>query len=99
MAVAYHYWNHRDLEFDIYDGVRETYDGPLTMADDLTVINVTKDHIEVREATINHESWPQGTSTEWDTAPRGEPATGLMSDWLEQGKMKDMIPPPTQPID
>ncbi|UCC15110.1 MAG: MBL fold metallo-hydrolase, partial [Gammaproteobacteria bacterium] len=99
MAVAYHYWNHRDLEFDIYDGIRSTYDGPLTMADDLTVINVTKDHIEVREATINHDSWPQGTSTEWDTAPRGEPATGLMSEWLEQGKVKEMIPPPTQPID
>jgi ribonuclease Z len=35
MAVAYHYWNHRDIEFSIYDGVRETYDGPLTMANDL----------------------------------------------------------------
>jgi ribonuclease Z len=94
MAVAYHYWNHRDLEFDIYDGVRETYDGPLTLADDLTVINVTKEHIEVREATINHHAWPQGTSRAWDTAPRGEPATGLMSKWLEAGKLGDMIPPP-----
>jgi ribonuclease Z len=99
MAVAYHYWNHRDVEFAIYDGVRETYDGPLTMADDLTVINVTKDHIEVREATINHHSWPQGTSKAWDTAPRGEPATGLMSDWLVEGKIKDFIPPPTQSVD
>ena len=99
MAVAYHYWNHRDVEFGIYDGVRETYDGPLTMADDLTVINVTKNHIEVREATINHHSWPQGTSKAWDTAPRGEPATGLMSEWLVEGKIKEFIPPPTQPIE
>nr|NIP56335.1 MBL fold metallo-hydrolase [Phycisphaerae bacterium]NIR93582.1 MBL fold metallo-hydrolase [Gammaproteobacteria bacterium]NIU08799.1 MBL fold metallo-hydrolase [Phycisphaerae bacterium] len=37
MAVAYHYWNHRDLELRIHEGVRKTYDGPLTMADDLTV--------------------------------------------------------------
>lgn len=99
MAIAYHYWNHRDVEFGIYDGVRETYDGPLTMADDLTVINVTKNHIEVREATINHHSWPQGTSKAWDTAPRGEPATGLMSEWLVEGKIKEFIPPPTQPIE
>ncbi|NCF20059.1 MAG: MBL fold metallo-hydrolase [Haliea sp.] len=99
MAVAYHYWNHRDIEFSIYDGVRETYDGPLTMANDLTVINVTKDHIEVREASINHDAWPQGTSKAWDTAPRGEPATGLMSKWLLEGKIKEFIPPPTQPID
>ena len=99
MAVAYHYWNHRDVEFGIYDGVRKTYDGPLTMSDDLTVINVTTDHIEVREATINHDSWPQGTSKEWDTAHRGEPATGLMSEWLVKGKIEDFIPQPTQPID
>ena len=99
MAVAYHYWNHRDIELEIFKGVRKTYDGPLTMADDLTVMNVTKDHIEVREVTFNHEAWPQGTSKEWDTAPRGEPATSLMSEWLEEGALQGMIPPPTQPID
>ena len=99
MAVAYHYWNHRDIEFEIFEGVRKTYDGPLTMSDDLTVINVTKDQIEVREATIDHEAWAQGTSTEWDTAPRGDPATGLMADWLREGEVKGFNPPPTQPID
>jgi len=99
MAVAYHYWNHRDIELEIFEGVRKTYDGPLTMAADLTVINVTKEHIEVREVSFNHESWAQGTSTEWDTAPRGEPATGLMSDWLKKGEVKGINPPPTQPID
>lgn len=99
MAVAYHYWNHRDVEFEIYERVRQTYDGPLTMADDLTVLNVTKDHIEVREVTIDHEAWAQGTSTEWDTAPRGEPATGLMAEWLKSGEVKGFNPPPTQPID
>ena len=99
MAVAYHYWNHRDVELEIFEGVRSTYDGPLTMSDDLTVINVTKDHIEVREITFNHESWPQGTSKEWDTAPRSEPATGLSSEWLIDGKLDGIVPPPTQPID
>jgi ribonuclease Z len=99
MAVAYHYWNHRDVEFKIYEGVRRTYDGPLTMVDDLTVLNVTKDHIEVREVTFNHDSWPQGTSKEWATAPRGEPATGLMSDWLTKGKLEGFNPAPTQSID
>lgn len=98
MAVAYHYWNHRDVEFEIHEGIRETYDGPLALAADLTVINATKDHIEVREVTINHESWAQGTSKEWDTAPRGDPATGLMSEWLRKGELKGVNPPPTQPI-
>jgi ribonuclease Z len=99
MAVAYHYWNHRDLEFEIHQGVRKTYDGPLALADDLTVFNVTKDHIEVREVAFNHDSWPQGTSVEWDTAPRSEPATGLMAEWLKNGEIKGYNPPPKQPID
>ena len=99
MAVAYHYWNHRDIELEIFERVRKTYDGPLTMSDDLTVLNVTKDHIEVREVTFNHEAWPMGTSKAWDTAPRGEPATALMSEWLRKGELEGMIPPPTQPLD
>jgi ribonuclease Z len=99
MAVAYHYWNHRDVEFDIHERIRSTCDGPLTLADDLTVIYLTKDNIEVREVIINHDSWPQGTSREWDTAPRGEPATSLMSKWLEEGKLEGVVPPPKQPME
>jgi ribonuclease Z len=99
MAVAYHYWNHRDIELDMHQAIRKTYDGPLAMAADMTVINLTKDHVEVREVTFDHEAWPQGTSREWDTAPRGEPATGVMSDWLKAGTVKGMNPPPTQPLE
>ena len=99
MAVAYHYWNHRDLEFEIYEGIRKTYAGPLALAADMTVINVTKEDVVVREVTFNHEAWAQGTSREWDTAPRGEPATGVMSDWLKAGAVEGMNPPPTQPLE
>jgi ribonuclease Z len=98
LAVAYHYWNHRDIEFEIYEGIREAYDGPLAMAADLTVINLKKDIIKVREVSVNHEAWAQGTSKEWDTAPRGKPATSLMSDWLKKGQLMEMTPPPKQPM-
>jgi len=94
LAVAYHYWNHRDVEFEIFEGVRKVYDGPLAMANDLTVINVTKDHVEVREASVNHEAWAQGTSKEWDTAPRSALKDSLISDWLNDGKVNDFVPPP-----
>jgi len=99
MAVAYHYWNHRDIEFEMHQAIRKTYDGPLAMAADMTVINLTKDHVEVRQVTFDPEAWPQGTSREWDTAPRGEPATDVMSDWLKAGAVKGMNPPPTQPLE
>ena len=71
----------------------------VVLADDLTVFNLTKDHIEIREVTFNHDAWPQGTSKGWDTAPRGEPATNLMSDWLTKGELKGVNPPPTQPLE
>ena len=30
---------------------------------------------------------------------RGEPATGVMTDWLKKGELKGVNPPPTQPIE
>lgn len=85
LAVAHHYWNHRDLEFDIYAGIRETYDGPLALAADLTVINVTPDHIEVRQVSPDPTGWPQRANEEFNAAPRSERQKGLMSDWLKEG--------------
>jgi ribonuclease Z len=66
----------------------------LTLADDLTVFNVTKDHIEVRETIIDHSSWPVLASEEYNKAPRSERATGLMSDFVNAGKWEGFEPPP-----
>ncbi len=93
-AVGYHFWNHPDILPETLELVRSTYDGPLTLADDLTVFNVTKDHIEVRETTIDHSSWPVLASEEYNTAPRSERATGLMSDFVNEGKWEGFEPPP-----
>ena len=41
----------------------------------------------------------QGTSREWDTAPRGKLATGVMSDWLKAGTVTEMIIPPKEPLE
>ena len=38
--------------------VRKTYDGPLSLALDYMVWNVTKDDIEVRMAAKDEEVWP-----------------------------------------
>jgi len=39
--------------------VRLTYDGPLSMATDYMVWNITKDDIRVRMAVIDEDIWPQ----------------------------------------
>ena len=94
MAVAYHYWNHRDIEFEMHEKIRSTYDGPLTMAKDLTVWNVTADHLETRQVSINHEAWAQGPGPAWVKAPRSKPSTEKMSQFIREGRLDSFVPPP-----
>ena len=58
MAVAYHFQNDPDTAPRVQHGIRTTYDGPLSLATDFMVWNVTKDKIRVRMAVPNHESFP-----------------------------------------
>jgi ribonuclease Z len=58
MAVAYHFFNDFDTRERIGLGIRSTYDGPLTMATDYMVWNVTRDALEVREVHFNPDVWP-----------------------------------------
>ena len=57
MAVAYHFFNDFDTSTQIYERIRQTYDGPLSMADDFMVWNVTKDNIKVRMAVTEERTW------------------------------------------
>ena len=57
LAVAYHFFNEEGTRYDIYDRVRETYDGPLSMATDNMVWNITRDGIEERMAEATEQAW------------------------------------------
>jgi len=56
-AVAYHFFNEEETRYGIYEGVRETYDGPLSMATDLMTWNITRDGVRERMATVTEEAW------------------------------------------
>ncbi len=62
MAVAYHFFKDYDTTASINDRIRSTYDGPLSLAEDFMVWNVTKDEIKARMAYINPEVWPPPAS-------------------------------------
>jgi ribonuclease Z len=47
-----------DLLVPILDDLRATYDGPLALAQDLMVLNVTKDRITQRKAVLPDLAWP-----------------------------------------
>jgi len=56
-AIAYHFFNEADTLPTMLAMVRETYDGPLTMAEDNLVWNITKDSIRVRKCVSADEAW------------------------------------------
>jgi len=58
MAVAYHFFNDYDTSGDILQRIRTTYDGPLSLAVDYMVWNVTKKDIRARMAIIDEDVWP-----------------------------------------
>ena len=58
MAVAYHFFKDFNTAPDVYNEIRSTYDGPLTMAQDMMVWNVTKEDIRVRECVFQESVWP-----------------------------------------
>ena len=58
MAVGYHFYNDFDVAPEVRKRVRKTYDGPLSLAVDYMVWNVTKDTFRVRMAAKDEEVWP-----------------------------------------
>jgi ribonuclease Z len=57
MAIAYHFFNDFDTSPKILEGIKQTYSGPLTLADDMMVWNVTKDKITVRDIVFDENVW------------------------------------------
>ncbi len=56
-AVAYHFFDEEGIRYGVYDGIRETYDGPLSMATDMMVWNITKGEITERMAVSPDDAW------------------------------------------
>jgi len=44
--------------------IRQTYDGPVSLATDYMVWNVTKEEIKVRMSSINEDIWPLPSLTD-----------------------------------
>ncbi len=58
MAIGYHFYNDFDTQPEVMGRLRTTYDGPVSLALDYMVWNVTKDDIRVRMAAIDEEIFP-----------------------------------------
>jgi len=57
MAVAYHFFKDWDTTGAVYERIRKTYDGPLALAEDFMVWNITKDKMTTRMAIVEEATW------------------------------------------
>jgi ribonuclease Z len=83
LAIAFHFFNDFDTRFLVERGIRTTYDGPITLATDLLVWNVTGDDIKVREVVVNPNVWPPAGV--FDIPPMDPTAAAGISpsDWMQ----------------
>jgi ribonuclease Z len=97
MAVAYHFFKDFDTTGEVYERVQTTYDGPLSLAEDFMVWNVTKDDIRVRMAVTEERTWspplaapavpPDMADRQKFGARSGVPAEAIgYSDFIAAGK-------------
>ena len=57
LAVAFHFFNEEATRYAIYEGIRETYSGPLSLATDMMVWNITRKGIKERMAISPDDAW------------------------------------------
>ena len=62
-AVAYHFFKDFDTTAPVYERIRQTYDGPLSLAEDFMVWNVTKEGIRERMALVEEHTWSPPLAT------------------------------------
>ena len=86
MAVAYHFFNDFDTAPQVLRDIRRTYDGPLALATDYMVFNITKEDVRVRMAVVDEDIWPEAS-----TIPLVPPDPSLIrtkfSQWLIDGRV------------
>jgi ribonuclease Z len=92
LAVGYHSVQSPENNAAIMDAIRKTYDGPLALARDLMVVNVTKEQISVRMASVDEYVLPPNVSKAYVDAPRS--GQKKASKFITDGKWKGYTPPP-----
>jgi ribonuclease Z len=81
-AAVYHFFNDFDTGADIERKIRQHYDGPLALAQDLMVFNITPEEACVRLAVTATHVWPNKERHDgFRNVPRTKPVP-KMSRWL-----------------
>ena len=87
MSVMWHFVVDHDTVGPGYEEMRSQYDGPATIAQDLTVFNITKDVIVVRQAQIDPVAWPVVGKSSVSGPPMSKPNNP--PDWWADALIQD----------
>ncbi len=83
LGVIYHTMISEDLKLPIIDDLRVTWDGPAALAEDLMVLNVSKEKITQRMAVVPELAWPAPSHRHGEDRPKMEAhEITPMSQWL-----------------
>ncbi len=90
LGVGTHYFQDDDLIDPFFDGIATTYDGPVALAQDLMVFNVTPEQIVLRMAKTEQLWWaPQDPEAEGgDTLEEGYTSATRTPDWVAATKIE-----------
>jgi ribonuclease Z len=88
LGVIYHTMISDDLKLPIIDDLRVTWKGPAALAEDLMVLNVTKERITQRQAVVPDYAWPVPSHRHGEKRPKMEAdAVPQISQWLQDAEI------------
>lgn len=90
LGVGTHYFQDDDLIDPFFDGIATTYDGPVALAQDLMVFNVTPEQIVLRMAKTD-QLWWAGSDPDakgGDTLEQGYTSPARTPEWVATTKIE-----------
>ena len=85
LGVAYHNFQDDETVDPFFENVRKTYDGPVVLAQDFTVINITPQQIVVRQAQTDLLHWKPPPPKMAGPPPELDPKSpDTTPDWVEE---------------
>ena len=92
LGVAYHYFQDDETVDPFFENMSKTYAGPVVLAQDLTVINITPEQIVARQAQTDLLHWTPPPPKMEGPPPELDPKSpGKTPEWIEE-----TILPPTE---
>jgi ribonuclease Z len=85
MAVMYHTWVTEETITPLFDDLRIPYLGPVTLAQDFTVFNITPDSIVVRQALVDDAPWPIIPEESSHAETSGE--APVLPEWIQEHEL------------